>query len=101
MKQTKAYNLESDAIAIIEKYKADKELKTASSALERILLTELPKQLEYEDLKNELKELKDLIRNLRVVAPADEVTIDEEIKEEVEHFNIKKSFKDSFANMPD
>lgn len=98
MKQTKAYNLESDAIEIIEKYKKDKDMKTSSSALERILLSELPKKLEYEDLKEELNELKQLIKNIGLVAPV-EISVTKETKEE--DSIIGKSFKNSFANMPD
>lgn len=94
MKQTKAYNLETEAI---EKYRNDKGIKSSSNALERIILTELPKQIEYEDLKAELQELKNLIK------PVSEVSLDEETKEETENknSNILNSFKASYNNMPE
>ena len=100
MKQTKAYNLEIDVIEVIEKYKKDKNLKSSSSALERIILIELQKQLEYEELKLELEELKRLLKNMQVIQPPSEIAIDKDAKEE-EHSNITKSFNKSFSNMPD
>lgn len=103
MKQTKAYNLETEAIEAIEKYRNDKGIKSSSNALERIILTELPKQIEYEDLKAELQELKNLIKNIKFVNPVCEVSLEEETKEEIENknSNILNSFKASYNNMPE
>lgn len=99
MKQTKAYNLETEAIEAIEKYKNDKGIKSSSNALERIILTELPKQIEYEDLKAELQELKNLIKNIKFVNPVSEVSVDEETEDK--NSNILNSFKASYNNMPE
>ena len=104
MKKTKAYSLEEDIIEAIENYQKKYNLSSASSALERIILVELPKRTELEEIKSMIKDLK----NIRISATEEtkeEITIDKETKTEQEpvlkNSDIADSFQNSIDDMPD
>lgn len=101
MKKTKAFSLEEDVIEAIENYKKKYKLSSASSALERIILVELPKRTNLEEIKNMIVDLK----NNGNITYNDETTVDvEEIQEEkpqIKNSSLENSFKNSLASMPD
>lgn len=93
MKRTKAFSLESDVIDVIEDYQKKYNLSSASAALERILLVELPKRVA-------LDEIKELLSNVNIEKKVDKVNI-EEVKEQEEEKNIflANSLKRNMMNM--
>ena len=103
MKKTKAFSLEEDVIETIENYKKKYNLSSASSALERIILVELPKRTEFEEIKGMIKDLK----NHSVIDYNSEVTVEDENIEKIEerpqikNSSLGDSFKNSLASMPD
>lgn len=103
MKKTKAFSLEEDVIEAIENYKKKYNLSSASSALERIILVELAKRTEFEEIKQMIKDLKNnstiTYNNESVIE--NEVSIDKEDIPQVKNSSLGDSFKNSLASMPD
>lgn len=103
MKKTKAYSLEEDVIRTIEEYKNKYNLSSASSALERIILVELPKKTNFEEIKGMIKDLK----NHSFINYSDEITVetenidDIEKKLQIKNSSLEDSFKSSIASMPE
>ncbi|MBY0757198.1 hypothetical protein K5V21_17340 [Clostridium sardiniense] len=106
MKKTKAYSLEEDVIRTIEEYKNKYNLSSASSALERIILVELPKKTNFEEIKGMIKDLK----NHSFINYSDEITVETENIDDIENIekklqiknsSLEDSFKSSIASMPE
>ena len=57
MKISKTFSLEEDVLESIEKYQKLKNLSSLSSALERIILIELPKRTDLEEIKHTLQNM--------------------------------------------
>lgn len=103
MKKTKAFSLEEDVIEAIENYKKKYNLSSASSALERIILVELAKRTEFEEIKQMIKDLKNnstiTYNNESVIE--NEISADEEDIPQIKNSSLGDSFKNSLASMPD
>ena len=103
MKKTKAFSLEEDVIEAIENYKKKYNLSSASSALERIILVELAKRTEFEEMKQMMKDLKNnstiTYNNESVIE--NEISADEEDIPQIKNSSLGDSFKNSLASMPD
>lgn len=98
MKKTKAYSLEEDIIKTIEDYQKKYNLSSASSALERIILVELPKRTELEEIKLMIKDLKST-----GITVNEEVSIDEEGQKGVgfKNSSLAESFQETIDEMPE
>ena len=103
MKKTKAFSLEEDVIEAIEKYKKKYNLSSASSALERIILVELPKRTDFEEIKGMIKDLKEhsIINYDNEITAEDENIEEIEEKPQVRNSSLGDSFKNSIDSMPD
>ena len=103
MKKTKAFSLEEDVIEAIENYKKKYNLSSASSALERIILVELAKRTEFEEIKQMIKDLKNnsVITYNNESAIETEVSMDDEDIPQIKNSSLGDSFKNSLASMPD
>ena len=103
MKKTKAFSLEEDVIEAIENYQKKYNLSSASSALERIILVELAKRTEFEEIKQMIKDLKNnstiTYNNESVIE--NEISADEEDIPQIKNSSLGDSFKNSLASMPD
>lgn len=101
MKTTRAFSIEEDVYNAILEYKRKYKLSSASSALERIILVELPKRTELEEIKLMIKDLK----NSRNITCKDmnniEVEKMQEEKPQIKNSSLENSFKNSLASMPD
>lgn len=96
MKISKTFSLEEDVLESIEKYQKLKNLSSLSSALERIILIELPK-------RTDLEEIKDILKNITTI---NSINIDKNINEnkyevKSENDNILDSIENSFHSMND
>lgn len=101
MKATRAFSIEEDVYKTILDYKDKYKLSSASSALERIILIELPKRTDLEEIKNMIVDLKDNSKITNNTETAIEV---EEIQDEnpqIKNSSLGDSFKSSLASMPD
>ncbi|WP_415333950.1 hypothetical protein [Clostridium perfringens] len=102
MKKNRTFSIEEDVLDTILAYQKAKNLSNASSALERIILVELPKVA----IKEELEEIKGLIKNIKVVAPTvmeEEAVTKEETKENIDEELVSEemgnSIDDIFGSM--
>ncbi|ELC8402615.1 hypothetical protein [Clostridium perfringens] len=97
MKKSRTFSLEEDVLEKIEEYQKSKNLSSASAALERIILIELSKRDDIEQITENMKEL---LKNVKATEIAEEVVLD---KNEDNNINpdIDSSIMNSFANMPD
>lgn len=97
MKKSRTFSLEEDVLEKIEEYQRSKNLSSASAALERIILIELAKRDDIEQITENMKEL---LKNVKATEIAEEVVLD---KNEDNNINpdIDSSIMNSFANMPD
>lgn len=98
MKKTKAFSLEEDVIKVIENYKNKYKLSSASSALERIILIELPKRTNLEEIKSLIVELKN---NSNINYNGEMAVEIEEEKTHIKNSSLENSFKNSISSMPD
>ena len=94
MKKTKAFSLEEDVIQGIEEYKQRYNLSSLSSALERIILIELPKRTDLDEIKSMISNLK----NTEIRYVKKETTVD---KVETKNHEMKSSINDIENSMPD
>lgn len=93
MKKSKAFSLEADIIDKIFEYQKRKGLSSASAALERIILVELPKG----EIIDELEDIKGIL-NGKVILSDNEVKNE---TEEKESDNIDFSWQNSMATIKD
>ncbi|MPQ42852.1 hypothetical protein [Clostridium tarantellae] len=91
MKKSRTFSLEEDVLEKIEEYQKAKKLSSLSSALERIILIELPK-------RTDLEEIKDILKNARFQNVEKE---DYKKEDFIENDTISNSINDSFSSMPD
>ncbi|HFD1835886.1 TPA: hypothetical protein ACF32C_002791 [Clostridium perfringens] len=97
MKKSRTFSLEEDVLEKIEEYQKSKNLSSASAALERIILIELTKRDDIEQITEKMKEL---LKNVKATEITEEIVLD---KNEDNNINpdIDSSIMNSFANMPD
>lgn len=97
MKKSRTFSLEEDVLEKIEEYQKSKNLSSASAALERIILIELAKRDDIEQITENMKEL---LKNVKATEITEEIVLD---KDEDNNINpdIDSSIMNSFANMPD
>ena len=97
MKKSRTFSLEEDVLEKIEEYQKSKNLSSASAALERIILIELSKRDDIEQITENMKEL---LKNVKATEITEEIVLD---KDEDNNINpdIDSSIMNSFANMPD
>ncbi|MDU6691689.1 MAG: hypothetical protein E6469_12845 [Clostridium perfringens] len=97
MKKSRTFSLEEDVLEKIEEYQKSKNLSSASAALERIILIELAKRDDIEQITEKMKEL---LKNVKATEITEEIVLD---KNEDNNINpdIDSSIMNSFANMPD
>lgn len=101
MKVTKAFSLEEDVVRGIEEYKKSHNLGSLSSALERIILIELPKRTDLQEIKDMISDLKDNYSLLKEenTASKEQVITKENIQ--IENNFLAESFKQTENDMPD
>ena len=98
MKKSRTFSLEEDVLAKIEEYQKAKNLSSASAALERIILIELAKRDDIEQITENMKEL---LKNVKTNTIIEEEIVVDENKEENINPDIDSSLMDSFSSMPD
>ncbi|HAT4225041.1 hypothetical protein ACV3P9_14045 [Clostridium perfringens] len=99
MKKSRTFSLEEDVLAKIEEYQKAKNLSSASAALERIILIELAKRDDIEQITENMKELLKNVKTNTVIE--EEIVADENKEEENINPDIDSSLMDSFSSMPD
>ncbi|EJT6665761.1 hypothetical protein ACSW8Q_17850 (plasmid) [Clostridium perfringens] len=99
MKKSRTFSLEEDVLAKIEEYQKAKNLSSASAALERIILIELAKRDDIEQITENMKELLKNIKTNTIIE--EEIVADENKEEENINPDIDSSLMDSFSSMPD
>ncbi|HAT4181234.1 TPA: hypothetical protein ACOTGW_002748 [Clostridium perfringens] len=99
MKKSRTFSLEEDVLAKIEEYQKAKNLSSASAALERIILIELAKRDDIEQITENMKELLKNVKTNTVIE--EEIVVDENKEEENINPDIDSSLMDSFSSMPD
>lgn len=99
MKKSRTFSLEEDVLAKIEEYQKAKNLSSASAALERIILIELAKRNDIEEITENMKELLKNVKTTTVIE--EEIVVDENKEEENINPDIDNSLMDSFSSMPD
>lgn len=99
MKKSRTFSLEEDVLAKIEEYQKAKNLSSASAALERIILIELTKRNDIEQITENMKELLKNVKTTTVIE--EEIVVDENKEEENINPDIDNSLMDSFSAMPD
>ena len=99
MKKSRTFSLEEDVLAKIEEYQKAKNLSSASAALERIILIELAKRDDIEQITENMKELLKNVKANTVIE--EEIVVDENKEEENINPDIDSSLMDSFSSMPD
>lgn len=99
MKKSRTFSLEEDVLAKIEEYQKAKNLSSASAALERIILIELTKRNDIEQITENMKELLKNVKTTTVIE--EEIVVDENKEEENINPDIDNSLMDSFSSMPD
>lgn len=98
MKKTKAFSLEEDVIQGIEEYRQRYKLSSLSSALERIILIELPKRTDLEEIKNMISNLGNTGTKVIEKETVKETSVD---KVETENEEMKSSINDIENSMPE
>lgn len=99
MKKSRTFSLEEDVLAKIEEYQKAKNLSSASAALERIILIELAKRDDIEQITENMKELLKNVKTNTIIE--EEIVVDENKEEENINPDIDSSLMDSFSSMPD
>lgn len=99
MKKSKTFSLEEDVLEKIEEYRKAKNLSSSSSALERIILIELAKRDDIEQITKNMKELFKNVKTTTVIE--EEIVVDENKEEENINPDMDNSLMDSFSSMPD
>ncbi len=99
MKKSRTFSLEEDVLAKIEEYQKAKNLSSASAALERIILIELAKRNDIEEITENMKELLKNVKTTTVIE--EEILVYENKEEENINPDIDNSLMDSFSAMPD
>ncbi|UBL00779.1 hypothetical protein KLF26_16375 (plasmid) [Clostridium perfringens] len=99
MKKSRTFSLEEDVLEKIEEYQKSKNLSSASAALERIILIELAKRDDIEQITEKMKELLKNIKTNTIIE--EEIVADENKEEENINPDIDSSLMDSFSSMPD
>ncbi|EGT0001007.1 hypothetical protein I9Y31_003340 [Clostridium perfringens] len=89
MKISKTFSLEEDVLDKIIKYQKDKNLSSASAALERIILIELAKRDDIEQITDIMKEL---LRNSNTEVVS---------RDSIENTQLDKSVLSSYESMPE
>ncbi|MFH5911259.1 hypothetical protein [Clostridium perfringens] len=89
MKISKTFSLEEDVLDKIIKYQKDKNLSSASAALERIILIELTKRDDIEQITDIMKEL---LRNSNTEVVS---------RDSIENTQLDKSVLSSYESMPE
>lgn len=93
MKISKTFSLEEDVLDKIVEYQKSKKLSSASAALERIILIELSKRGDIEQITENLIEL---LKNNNINKESYKVTNDS-----IENEELDKSLINSYASMPE
>lgn len=101
MKTTRAFSIEEDIYKTILEYKDKYKLSSASSALERIILVELPKRTDLEEIKNMIVDLKNNSNSSYTNETAIETEEIQEEKPQIKNSKLGDSFKNSIASMPE
>lgn len=94
MKISKTFSIEEDVLDKILNYQKDKNLSSASAALERIILIELAKR---DDIEQITENMKIILKNINTSNDEDEINS----RNSIENTQLDNSVSSSYASMPD